>query len=208
MKKKTLNTIVNILMVFVIIAFSAYAVLNSITGRVIVSGSSMFPTLENLDYGMMNVSNIKKKNIKRFDIVVFDASSNGYNDVFIKRVIGLPNDKIVINEVTGELTVNDKIVVQNYLSADILRKTCTSANFKVACGKEFIVPEGEFYVLGDNRNNSTDSEHGLGTVPHESILGILWYVDSKCGSIETNIDKNGNKTYACKDKKRTEIRFF
>ena len=97
--KKVGQILVNVLMVVVIILFSAYTVFNSITGRVIVSGSSMNPTLSNLDYGMMNVSKTKKKNIKRFDIIVFEDQKGitGNGTVLIKRVIGLPGDIININ---------------------------------------------------------------------------------------------------------------
>lgn len=207
--KKVGQILVNVLMVVVIILFSAYTVFNSITGRVIVSGSSMNPTLSNLDYGMMNVSKTKKKNIKRFDIIVFEDQKGitGNGTVLIKRVIGLPGDIININTATGELTVNEKIVLQDFLDSAYVRKTCGNSR-GLACGNNFVVPENEYYVLGDNRSNSTDSEHGLGTISKDSILGILWYVDSKCGSIETKTDKNGNSTYVCKDKTSTEIRFF
>lgn len=193
MIKKIVKIVVNILLV---VTFSSYIAFKATTCRVIVSGHSMNPTLENLDYGMMKTSSIKKKNIKRFDIVVFEDEILG---TLIKRVIGLPGERISVNIATGELKINDKIVVQDFLDSSYVRLTC-SRNKGIACGKEYSIPKNEYYVLGDNRANSTDSEHGLGTIKENSIVGVLWYIDAKCGSIDEN--------NVCVNKTKTEIRYF
>lgn len=197
MIKKILKIVVNVLLV---VSFSSYFAYKTITCRVIVSGPSMNPTLEDLDYGVMKTSSKTKKNIKRFDIIVADAIVNGKLETVIKRVIGLPGEKISINQVTGELTVDDKIIVQDFLDNSYVRKTCNNSH-GVACGKEYHIPENEYYVLGDNRSNSTDSEHGLGKIEKKAIIGVLWYIDAKCGSY----DEENN---VCKDKTKTEIRYF
>ncbi len=204
-KKAKIGKIIgNIVMVSAIVLLCAYMVMNSITGRVIVSGSSMNPTLSNLDYGIMNTSKTKRNNIKRFDIVIFEDDTSG---ILIKRVIGLPGEKININTATGELRIDDKVILQDFLADSYVSKTCHNSH-NVACGKDFTVPKDQYYVLGDNRANSKDSEHGIGTVAKNQMLGVLWYIDSKCGTIETKLDKNGNEVHVCKDQKRTEVRFF
>lgn len=116
-----------------------------------VSGSSMAPTLSDKQY----MYQLKMEKIKRFDIVTFHAPD--VDKVYIKRVIGLPGD--VVDYQSGEMTINGEAIVEDYileLSAEEYRVT---------------VPEGQYFVLGDNRNNSTDSRL-IGCVPKSSIIGI------------------------------------
>lgn len=211
MKHKKIWTIVtNVLIVIVMVVAVAFFVMNAITAPIIVDGQSMMPTLQNLDYGKMNISRTKRKHIARFDIVIFEdeTGKTGENSILIKRVIGLPEETIFIDPVLGELKVNDKVVNQTFLDDETLRLTCSSyTTTHLACGKSYKVPKNSYYVLGDNRNHSTDSEHGLGPIDKASIHGVLWYINATCASIEIK-EKNGEKQYVCSGKKSKKIQFF
>ncbi len=118
-----------------------------------VKGNSMYPTLEDKDIMILDIISYKLKGVKRFDIVVVDQG----DELIIKRVIGLPGDKIEYKYselyVNGE-PVTDPFATNNSFTEDI----------------SITIPEGEYYVLGDNRHNSLDSRT-FGTFNKKQILG-------------------------------------
>ncbi|KXH86894.1 signal peptidase I [Sporosarcina sp. HYO08] len=128
---------------------------------VIVSGQSMEPTFE--DANKIIISKIHK--IERFDLIVFHAP-NSDND-FIKRVIGLPGDKIIMKN--DHLTINGKEYREDYIQPN---KDRTFKGQKYTQDFTVEVPEGCLYVLGDNRRNSTDSRV-LGCIDEKSVVGTV-----------------------------------
>ncbi|QQZ07968.1 signal peptidase I [Heyndrickxia vini] len=139
---------------------------------IVVDGSSMMPTLQNGDRMIVN----KLGNPDRFDIVVFHAPEK---KDYIKRVIGLPGDKIEYKNDT--LYINGKAYKEPYLDKykkDLpegpLTEDFTLKDTPV--GQE-TVPEGEIFVMGDNRRFSKDSRH-IGAVPLKKVIGdtklIYW----------------------------------
>src|SRR4051812_28211766 len=138
---------------------------------IVVDGASMEPTLQDQD--RMIVTKIGEP--KRFDIIVFHAPEN---KDYIKRVIGLPGDKIEYKDDT--LYVNGKVYEEPYLDEykkEVIDGPLTeSFTLTEKIGQE-TVPDGELFVMGDNRRFSKDSRH-IGTVPMEKILGktsvIYW----------------------------------
>ena len=108
--------------------------------------------------------------IKRFDIVVIKTDSGD----LIKRVIGLPGDKIkyevkyVNEEKTGVLTINGEVVEEKFLTTSKKIGTCET-NWTI-CSEEITVPEGEYFVMGDNRDDSKDSRM-IGTIPFKDVKG-------------------------------------
>lgn len=132
---------------------------------IVVDGLSMTPTLHNGD--RMIVSKFGTPD--RFDIVVFHAPER---KDYIKRVIGLPGDKIEYKDDT--LYINGKAYEEPYLkdSKIALQEGLLTDDFTL---DEIIdqetVPDGEIFVMGDNRRYSKDSRH-IGTVPLEEVVGI------------------------------------
>ena len=125
------------LIIILVLLFKHY-----IMSPIRVDGDSMNPTLKNGDIMLLN--EIGKKSIDRFDIVVIDTEE----DVIVKRVIGLPGDRI--KYVDNKLYVNDKEVEEPY-EHDVTH------NFELLELGTDNVPINEYFVLGDNRNNSKDS---------------------------------------------------
>ena len=128
--------------------------------RYIPSGS-MLPTLQINDRLIIDKITYNFRTPERGDIVVFSPTdalkAQNFKDAFIKRVIGLPGDKV---EVKGErVYVNDQPLRENYIE--------DKPNYSF--GPE-TVPANQYLVLGDNRNNSYDS-HYWGYVPRDKIIG-------------------------------------
>lgn len=116
-----------------------------------VNGESMMNTLHDKDIMILDVIGYKTKGIKRFDIVVVDEGE----ELIIKRVIGLPGEKVAYKN--NKLYINGKKIKDSYAS-------------DVTEDFEEIVPNGKYYVLGDNRTNSMDSRV-FGAFSKNKILG-------------------------------------
>lgn len=165
-------------MPYIIIIFFVVIIRLFIATPVKVNGSSMSPTLKNGDTMILYKLTKKIRGIKRFDIVVVQTDSGK----LIKRVIGLPGDKIEYkiekdkddNEI-GVLYVNGKKTEETFISDEAKANTC-AADWNI-CNEELSVPKGEYFVMGDNRVNSKDSRM-IGTIEDSSILGtteiIIW----------------------------------
>lgn len=128
--------------------------------RYIPSGS-MLPTLQINDRLIVDKLSYKFQDPERGDIVVFSPTeklkAQNFNEAFIKRIIGLPGEKIEVKG--GKVYVNDQPIRENYIEQ----------NPEYQYGP-VIVPDKEYLVLGDNRNNSYDS-HYWGFVPRQNIIG-------------------------------------
>ncbi len=117
-----------------------------------VNGPSMLPTLKDKDIMILDEVSYKFNGLKRFDIVVLDYKG----EKLIKRVIGLPGEKIEYKD--NKLYVDGKVVEEKFSHAD-------TEDFN-----EIIVGKNRYFVLGDNRVNSTDSRI-IGTVSIKDIRG-------------------------------------
>jgi signal peptidase I len=140
----------------VVLALVLFFAINFISARIRVDGSSMEPTFHNGDYVIVSRLTYQWGEIQRGDVVVFPYPLSPEED-YIKRVIGLPGDRVAIYG--GNVYVNGQRIEEPYISS-------APAN-DVA---ETIVPEGYVYVLGDNRNASSDSR-SWGPLEIEAILG-------------------------------------
>ena len=157
-------------MPYLIIIFFVVIIRLFVATPVNVKGSSMSPTLQNGDTMILYKLTKNIRGIKRFDIVVIKTDSGD----LIKRVIGLPGDKIkyevkyVNEEKTGVLTINGEVVEEKCLTTSKKIGTCET-NWTI-CSEEITVPEGEYFVMGDNRDDSKDSRM-IGTIPFKDVKG-------------------------------------
>ena len=129
--------------------------INAVTARVLVDGFSMRPTLDNGQYVLVNKIAFRSSLPEYGDIVVFHFPVDPNQD-FIKRVMGLPGDEISVSD--GKMIINGYSLSEPYIAAS------------PAYTGKWTVPEGQIFVLGDNRNNSSDS-HSWGPVPMENVVG-------------------------------------
>ena len=142
-----------------------------------VRGESMYPALYDMEYLLTDKVTYRIGHPKRGDIIVFRAPVQPAED-FIKRIIGLPGERIMIKE--GKVYINDTAIKEDYLPDGLETSAGTMGE-----GKEIAVPEDEYFVMGDNRPNSTDSRR-LGTIKHKKIVGrawVLYWPPSRAGVI-------------------------
>lgn len=132
-----------------------------------VNGTSMYPTLQDKEFMILNKISLKQ-GINRFDIVVVQEN----NKYIIKRVIGLPGESVMYKD--SKLYINGKVIEDNY------SKTTTNDFDNVVLG------ENEYFVMGDNRAVSSDSRI-IGPVNIENIKGktnLIIFPFNKMGTVE------------------------
>lgn len=132
-----------------------------------VEGDSMVPTLHDNDRLILN----KVADIDRFDIVVFDAPDEPGKQ-YIKRVIGVPGDTVEMRD--DQLFVNGEEVPEEYLNSEFFTvdeadQFTEDFNLAILTGQD-VVPEGHYFLMGDNRINSKDSRY-FGFVKDSQIAG-------------------------------------
>lgn len=145
-----------------ILAVVLFFGINAVSARVRVDGFSMRPTLDDGEFVLVSKLNYKLSNVQRGDIIVFHYPMDPAQEL-IKRVIGLPGDRIEVNE--GIVYVNGQALEEPYIAAP------------PAYSSQWNVPQDRLFVLGDNRNDSSDS-HSWGFLPFENVVGkavlIYW----------------------------------
>ena len=128
----------------------------------LVHGSSMYPTLEEKDYLIINRIAYNHKEPERGDIIVFKSSlvqENGKEKDLVKRVIGIPGDHLKIEN--GEVYLNEKLQNEAYIHGQ-----------KTEGDIDITIPEGCIFAMGDNRGNSMDSrDPQVGVVKESDIMG-------------------------------------
>ena len=156
----------------------AYLMFKVVITPTIVSGPSMVPNLVNGERVWAINSNIL--NIDRGSVIVFDAyevdPSVGTNKLYVKRVIGLPGDKVTASQ--GTIYVNDRPIDQRFIP-EKQQKATGKWNFKSLSQKHMwphsastVVPKDQYFVLGDNRSVSNDSRY-FGFVPKNKVKGVV-----------------------------------
>lgn len=122
---------------------------------VIVNGTSMYPTLDDSEMLLLKKYD---HSYDRFDIIVFNYN----NDYLVKRIIGLPGENV--KYIDNELYINGEKIKDVELDTKTKDFTLNELGYET-------IPENYYFVLGDNRNNSTDSRI-IGLVNENDIIGI------------------------------------
>ena len=143
-----------------ILSVVLFLVINAVSARIRVDGFSMEPTLHSGEFVIVNRLAYKLGDPTISDVIVFHYPRDPEQE-YIKRVIGLPGDHVRITD--GQVFVNDQQIEEPYISTP------------PAYQSDWTVPENGLFVLGDNRNNSSDS-HTWGPVPMENVIGKAFFV--------------------------------
>lgn len=141
----------------------AFIVRTFIFAPYIVEGASMEPTLHNQEKNFVNKFYLSD-NIKRGEVVIIKGKEENY----VKRIIGLPGDSIEMKK--DQLFINGVQFEESYLSQNRKQAEQMGSLLTGDFGPE-IVPENNYFVMGDNRLHSMDSRNGLGYIQKESIVG-------------------------------------
>ena len=165
MRQTEIRAVFEIILYFALVACITFLIIHFVGQRTVVNGVSMQPTLSDGDNLIVDKISYRFHDPQRFDIIVFPF---GYAEktYYIKRIIGLPGETVYIDE-EGTIFIDGAPLEENY-------------------GKEVIADPGrayepitlgedEYFVLGDNRNNSSDSRDPVvGNIHREEFVGKAW----------------------------------
>lgn len=143
-------------MIFIIAFIAVYAMGKPVR----IEGQAMMPALKNGDRVFM------KRNPSQFErgeIIIFRFPMDTTKS-YIKRIVGLPGEKLMVEE--GKVFINGKQIEEPYLDPEFLSHDSLPAPVEI--------PDGHYFVLGDNRRNSSDSRY-WGTVPKHLVYGKYWF---------------------------------
>jgi signal peptidase I len=166
MKKKLreiLSWIVYILTVVIVVNL----VTTYVGQRTSVSGDSMMDTLHDGDNLIVDKLSYRFSEPDRFDIVIFPYR-HAEETYYIKRIIGLPGETVQIDE-EGKIYINGEVLEESYGREIIKEEHRGIASHPITLG------EDEYFVMGDNRNNSSDSRlPEVGNIKRDQIIGPAW----------------------------------
>lgn len=159
--KEILSTSVYLLVVLLI----TYLIVQYVGQRTEVVGSSMESTLSDGDNLIVDKISYRFKEPERFDIIVFPFKYEE-STYYIKRIIGMPGETVSIDE-EGVIYINGEELTE-YYGREVIQDPGSAR-------EEIVLKEDEYFVLGDNRNNSTDSRQpSVGNIQRKDILGRAW----------------------------------
>lgn len=160
--KRGLKKFLNISLYILLILVLTFFVVQYVGQRIVVIGHSMETTLSDRDNLLVDKLTYQLKEPKRFDVVVFPFQYADHT-YFIKRIIGMPGERVRIDE-DGNIYINGEILEEEYGIEKI-------EDPGVAI-EEIILGVDEYFVLGDNRNDSSDSRFvSVGNIHRKQIMG-------------------------------------
>jgi signal peptidase I len=154
-----------------ILSIILFAAINAVSARIRVDGASMEPSLQSGEFVIVNKLAYTFGDPAIGDVIVFHFPRDPDQE-YIKRIIGLPGDRVEVRD--GEVYVNDQILYEDYIAASPVYETTWD------------VPADSLFVLGDNRNNSSDS-HNWGPVPIDYVIGeatFIYWPPTEWGIVE------------------------
>ncbi len=156
--------ILSFLLYVAVVVGITFLIIHYVGQRTYVSGSSMENTLSDGDNLIVDKITYRFSDPKRYDIIVFPYQYEE-NTYFIKRIIGLPGETVQI--VDGTIYIDGEALQESY-GREVMKNSGLAAD-------PITLGEDEYFVLGDNRNDSTDSrDPSVGKIPRDRIIGRAW----------------------------------
>lgn len=165
-KKGILRQTVDTVVYFGIILVAVLLVQRFIVQPVEVNGSSMETTLSNEDHLLLEKVKYTFSKPDRFDVIVFQPYEEEEDLFYIKRVIGLPGETVQI--IDSIIYINGEPLFETFGNENVIKNPGLASD-------PIVIGDDEYFVLGDNRNNSKDSrDASVGLIPSDAILGRAW----------------------------------
>lgn len=182
-RMKKIRSMLFLLLETVVVIVLAFFLVRIAIERTVVPGVSMEPTLAEGTSIIVNRLSYLKNGPERYDVIVFEQAGEEHRYYHVKRVIGLPGERIQI--------VNGTI----YINGEPLKETVhdlPKMHLSGLAEKEFTLDEDEYFVLGDNRNKSEDSRFAnIGNVTKDQIVGEAWFTLDPFNIVsQLNLEKN------------------
>lgn len=164
---EAVKEVVSFLLYLAIVFLLTYLVIHYVGQRTEVDGSSMESALSDGDNLIVDKISYRFRKPERFDIIVFPYKYEE-KTYYIKRIIGMPGETVRIDE-KGAIYVNGEVLEESYGREVIDKDHIGLAN------KEITLAEDEYFVMGDNRNASSDSrDPSVGNIKRGDIIGRAW----------------------------------
>lgn len=165
MKKSVVREILSTSVYLLSVLIATYLIIHYVGQRTEVQGSSMESTLQDGDNLIVDKITYRFREPKRFDIIVFPFQYEE-ETYYIKRIIGMPGERVQIDW-EGNIFIDGELLEENY-GLEVIQDPGWAV-------EEIELAEDEYFVLGDNRNNSTDSRAELvGNIHEDDIIGRAW----------------------------------
>ena len=165
--KKVMREILSTGLYLLIVLCLTYLVIAFVGQRTEVNGGSMEPTLSDEDNLIVDKITYRFSDPERFDIIVFPFKYKE-KTYYIKRIIGLPGETVQIDQ-QGNIYIDGEILNENY------GKEVIQPNHIGLASQPITLGDDEYFVLGDNRNNSVDSRVSqVGNIKRDDIIGRAW----------------------------------
>lgn len=163
--KEILKEAISVVLYIAVVLAATWLVITFVGQRTQVNGSSMEPTLSDRDNLIVDKISYRFKDPERFDIIVFPFRYE--EDVYyIKRIIGMPGETVFI-DTDGTIYIDGNPLMESYGKEVILSPG--------RAGEPVTLGEDEYFVMGDNRNNSSDSrDPSVGNIHRDQIVGKAW----------------------------------
>lgn len=175
-KKKVLIETVIYIAELVLVVLFAFFIIHAGFAKCQMTGDSMENTLVNGDSLLINKFIYKLSEPRRFDVIAYRQGTSERSYINVKRIIGVPGDSLLIKD--GQIYING-----NVLEEDIEVEKMITAGL---ADTEIVLDENEYFVLGDNRNNSEDSRFAnVGNIVRNDIIGKVWIRLNSFGFVDS-----------------------
>ncbi len=163
--KNVIKEIISTIVYILVVLLGTWVLITFVGQRTSVSGSSMEPTLQHNDQLILDKISYRFSEPQRYDIIVFPFLYEE-KTYYVKRIIGLPGETVQIDG-EGNIYIDGEILEEDY--------GLEPMNYPGIAAEPITLGDDEYFVLGDNRNNSSDSrDPSVGTIRRSNVMGKAW----------------------------------